>query len=278
MPSARTSVLTVLAMVAFAANSLLCRQALGWTGMDPATFTAIRLLSGAAMLVGLTALRRRPPAGSWVSALALFAYAAAFSMAYVRLTAGAGALLLFGAVQVTMHAYGAWQGERLSGPQTIGVLVAAAGLIGLVLPGLTAPPLGSACAMLGAGVAWGVYSLRGRGDGDPAADTAGNFLRSVPMALLFVAVAARPTGLAPAGVACAIASGAFASGLGYAIWYAVLPSLRATTAASVQLSVPVLAALGGVLLLAEPLNLRLVLAAIAVLGGIGLALRRPRAA
>ena len=274
MPSARTCALTVLAMVAFAANSLLCRQALRWTGMDPATFTAIRLLAGAGMLVGLTALRRRPPAGTWVSALALFAYAAAFSLAYVRLTAGAGALLLFGAVQVTMHAYGAWQGERLSGPQTIGVLVAAAGLIGLLLPGLTAPPLGSACAMLGAGVAWGIYSLRGRrSGGDPTADTAGNFLRSVPMALVLVAVAARPTGLAPAGVACAVASGALASGLGYALWYAVLPALRATTAASVQLSVPVLAALGGVLLLAEPLSVRLVLAAVAVLGGIGLALR-----
>ena len=278
MPAARAFMLTALAMVAFAANSLLCRGALRTTGMDPATFTAIRVLAGAAMLGLIVAWRRRRPGGTWGSALALFAYAAAFSLAYVRLTAGTGALLLFGAVQVTMQGYGAWQGERLSGPQTLGVLVAAAGLVGLLLPGLTAPPLGSACAMLAAGVAGGVYSLRGRCGGDPTADTAGNFLRAVPMALVFVAVAARPTGLAPTGVALAIASGALASGLGYAVWYAVLPSLRATTAASVQLSVPVLAALGGVLLLAEPLSWRLVLAATAVLGGIGLALRRGRTA
>jgi drug/metabolite transporter (DMT)-like permease len=276
MPFARAAVLTLLAMVAFAANSLLCRVALRSAGMDPATFTAIRLLAGAVMLGVLVAWRRRRPGGTWVSAAALFAYAAAFSIAYVRLSAATGALLLFGAVQVTMHAYGVWRGERLSAAQAIGVLVAAAGLLGLLLPGLSAPPLGSACAMLGAGVAWGVYSLRGKGSGDPTADTAGNFLRSVPMALLLVLVAAKPTGLEPNGVAYAIASGAIASGLGYAVWYAVLPSLRATTAASVQLSVPVLAALGGVLLLGEPLGLRLVLASAAVLGGVALALRRPR--
>jgi len=276
MPPARAFVLTLLAMVAFAANSLLCRQALRSTGMDPATFTAIRLLAGAVMLGVLIGVRRRRPGGTWLSAAALFAYAAAFSIAYVRLSAATGALLLFGAVQVTMHAYGAWSGERLSGAQAIGVLVAAAGLLGLLLPGLTAPPLGSACAMLGAGIAWGVYSLRGKGSGDPTADTAGNFLRSVPMALLLVLVAAKPMGLESRGVACAIASGAIASGLGYAVWYAVLPSLRATTAASVQLSVPVIAALGGVVLLGEPIGLRLVLASIAVLGGVALALRRPR--
>jgi len=278
MPSARAFVLTVLAMVAFAANSLLCREALRSTGMDPATFTAIRLLSGAAMLGILVAWRRRRPSGTWWSAVALFAYAAAFSIAYVRLSAATGALLLFGAVQVTMHAYGAWCGERLSGAQALGVLVAAAGLLGLLLPGLTAPPLGSACAMLGAGVAWGVYSLRGKASGDPTADTAGNFLRAVPMALLLALVAAKPTGLDRVGLACAITSGAIASGLGYAVWYAVLPSLRATTAASVQLSVPVIAALGGVVLLGEPVSLRLVLASTAVLGGVALALRRPRAA
>lgn len=278
MPSARAFVLTVLAMVAFAANSLLCREALRSTGMDPATFTAIRLLSGAAMLGLLVAWRRRRPGGTWWSAVALFAYAAAFSIAYVRLSAATGALLLFGAVQVTMHAYGAWSGERLGGAQALGVLVAAAGLLGLLLPGLTAPPLGSACAMLGAGVAWGVYSLRGKASGDPTADTAGNFLRAVPMALLLALVAAKPIGLDRVGVACAIVSGAIASGLGYAVWYAVLPSLRATTAASVQLSVPVIAALGGVLLLGEPVSVRLVLASVAVLGGVALALRRPRVA
>ena len=276
MSPVRTFALTLLAMVAFAANSLLCRLALRTTAIDPATFTAIRLAAGAAMLSALVALQRRRPGGAWWSALALFAYAAAFSFAYVRLPAGTGALLLFGAVQVTMLAYGRWVGERLSGWQTGGLLLAAAGLVGLLLPGLTAPPLGSALAMLGAGVAWGVYSLRGKRGGDPTAATAGNFVRALPLALLLVLVAARPSGLEGAGVAYAVASGALASGLGYAVWYAVLPSLRATTAASVQLSVPVIAALGGVLLLAEPITLRLVLGSTMVLGGIALTLgRRP---
>lgn len=277
MPSAPAFALTLLAMVAFAANSLLCRHALRTAGMDPATFTAIRLLSGAAMLGLLVAVRRRRPGGSWGSAAALFAYAAAFSMAYVRLTAATGALLLFGAVQVTMHAVGVWRGERLSGAQTLGLLVAASGLLGLLLPGLAAPPPASACVMLGAGIAWGLYSLRGKGSADPLADTAGNFLRAIPMTLLLSLVASKPTGLAPAGVASAIASGAIASGLGYAVWYAVLPSLRATTAASVQLSVPVIAGLGGIALLAEPIGWRLALASIAVLGGIALTLRPARA-
>lgn len=275
MSSARAFVLTLLAMVAFAANSLLCRLALRTTAIDPATFTAVRLFAGAAMLAVLVALRRHRPGGTWASALALFAYAAAFSFAYVRLPAGTGALLLFGAVQVTMHAWGLWSGERLSGLQTLGLLLATAGLVGLLLPGLTAPPLGSAAAMLLAGVAWGVYSLRGKRGGDPTSATAGNFLRSLPFALLLVLVAARPVGPDAAGVLYAIASGALASGLGYAVWYAVLPSLRATTAASVQLSVPVIAALGAVLLLAEPITLRLVLGSVAVLGGVALALRTP---
>lgn len=276
MPPVRAFALTLLAMTAFAANSLLCRLALRTTGIDPAAFTAIRLLAGALTLVVLAMLQHRRPTGTWRSALALFAYAAAFSFAYVRLPAGTGALLLFGAVQVTMHAYGLWSGERLSGMQVAGLVVAAGGLVGLLLPGLTAPPTASACLMLAAGVAWGVYSLRGKGGGDPTAATAGNFARSIPFALLLVLVAARPMGLDRAGAAYAIASGALASGLGYAVWYAVLPSLRATTAATVQLSVPVIAALGAVVVLAEPITLRLVAASIAVLGGVALALHRPR--
>jgi drug/metabolite transporter (DMT)-like permease len=274
MSLTRAFALTLLAMVAFAANSLLCRLALRTTAIDPATFTAIRLVGGAALLWSLVGVQGRRPRGTWSSALALFAYAAAFSFAYVKLPAGTGALLLFGAVQVTMHAYGLWTGERLSARQTGGLLLALAGLVGLLLPGLTAPPLGSAVAMLCAGIAWGVYSLRGRKGGDPTAATAGNFVRSVPLALLLVLVAARPVELDRAGVGYAIASGALASGLGYAVWYAVLPSLRASTAASVQLSVPVIAALGGVLLLAEPITLRLVFGSAAVLGGIALTLGR----
>lgn len=277
MPYARTLLLTLMAMVAFAGNSLLCRLALRTTGIDPATFTAVRLVSGAAVLGGIVAARGLRPGGNWTSALALFAYAAAFSLAYVRLPAATGALLLFGAVQVTMYAYGLWAGERVRARQAIGLLLAAGGLVALLLPGLSAPPLGSAMLMLGAGVAWGVYSLRGKGRDDATAATAGNFLRSVPVAMLLVV--AMPGHRADgAGLAYAIASGALASGVGYAIWYSALPSLKATTAAIVQLSVPAIAAIGGVVLLAEPLGLRLVLSSAAVLGGVALALRRPASA
>jgi drug/metabolite transporter (DMT)-like permease len=272
MPRARAFTFTLLAMVAFAANSVLCRLALQRTAIDPATFAGIRLAAGAAML-GLI-LRRAAPGGSWTSALALFAYAAGFSLAYVSLPAATGALLLFGAVQVTMIGRGLWTGERMDAWQTSGLLVAACGLVGLLLPGLSAPPWQGAALMLGAGVAWGVYSLQGRGAGDATAATAGNFLRSVPMALLLMLAMSQHRRLDTAGVAYAIASGALASGIGYALWYAALPSLKATTAATVQLSVPVLAAIGGIVLLGEPLTLRFVLASVAVLGGVTLVIAR----
>jgi len=274
MPRGRAFTFTLLAMVAFAANSVLCRLALQHTAIDPATFTGIRLAAGAAMLGLILLFRGAAPGGNWTSALALFAYAAGFSLAYVSLPAATGALLLFGAVQVTMIGRGLWSGERMDAWQTSGLLVAACGLVGLLLPGLSAPPWQGAALMLGAGIAWGVYSLRGRGAGDATASTAGNFLRSLPMALLLVLAMARHRQLDAAGVAYAIASGALASGIGYALWYAVLPSLKATTAATVQLSVPVLAAIGGIVLLGEPLTLRLVLASIAVLGGVALVIAR----
>jgi drug/metabolite transporter (DMT)-like permease len=263
-------------MLAFAANSLLCRSALRSTPIDPATFTAIRLVSGACVLAVIVAIRGRARlGGDWWSALALFVYAAGFSLAYVGLPAAAGALLLFGSVQVTMHAWGVRAGERIGRRQACGLLLAAGGLVALLLPGLSAPPPGSAAMMLGAGIAWGVYSLRGKGAGDPTAITAGNFLRTVPMVLLLVLMLPGHRDLNSTGVSLALASGALASGVGYVIWYAALPSLRATTAAVVQLSVPVIAAIGGVALLAEPLSLRLVLSALAVLGGVALALRHP---
>lgn len=272
MATPRIIALTVLAMVAFAGNSLLCRMALQSTAIDPASFTTLRLASGAAMLWWL-ARRRRAAAtgeGEWWSAAALFAYAAGFSLAYVSLTAATGALLLFGAVQVTMIGHGLWSGERLGLAQWAGLVVAFAGLVGLVLPGLQAPPLTGALLMIGAGVAWGVYSLRGRGGGDPIRVTSGNFLRATPIALVLSLALWQRTSVDAAGIACAVVSGALASGIGYALWYTALPSLRATTAASVQLSVPLLAALGGVLLLGEALNARLLLASTAILGGIGL--------
>ena len=272
MLQARATLLTGLAMFAFAGNSLLCRYALRYTAIDAGSFTVIRLVAAAGMLGLLVGLRKtqRVGTGDWPSALALFVYAAGFSFAYVSLPAATGALLLFGAVQVTMVGHGLWRGERLQGQQIAGVMLAFAGLLVLLLPGLATPPLQGAALMLGAGVAWGVYSLRGKGAGDATAVTAGNFLRTLPIALVLLPWMSRHLVLDAAGVWCAIASGALASGIGYAIWYAALPSLRATTAATVQLSVPVLAAIGGVTLLSEPLTLRLGLASIAVLGGIAL--------
>ncbi len=272
MHGTRLFVATVLAMLAFAGNSLLCRAALQGTGIDAASFTTLRLMSGALMLWLLAAVRRNPGTGNgnWGSALALFAYAAGFSFAYLGLTAATGALLLFGAVQVTMIGHGILCGERPGRIALGGVLLACGGLVILLLPGLSMPPLYNSLLMLLAGVAWGVYSLRGRGAGDPLRVTAGNFLRTVPVALLFSILLLEHVVPDPAGAGYALASGALASGLGYAVWYTVLPELKATQAATVQLSVPVIAAAGGVVLLGEPLGMRLLLAAVAILGGIAL--------
>ncbi|WP_374473810.1 EamA family transporter [Arenimonas sp.] len=272
----RLAALVALALLAFAGNSLLARLALREGGMDAASFTGLRLASGAGVLWALAAGWRRGQAGrgSWGSALALFLYAAAFSLAYVDLQAGAGALLLFGAVQVTMVGRGLWAGERLAAWQWLGLALALAGLAGLLLPGLSAPPLLPALLMLAAGVAWGVYSLRGRGAGDPVRVSAGNFLRTLPFAAAFSLLMIGQARLDAAGVAYALASGALASGLGYALWYTALPLLRASTAASLQLAVPLLVALAGVAFLGEAPTLRLALAAIAILGGIALVVRR----
>ncbi|HMC15300.1 MAG TPA: DMT family transporter [Albitalea sp.] len=276
----RILVLTLLALTAFAGNSLLCRIALKRSEIDPASFTSLRIASGALVLWLLVRLRTGAATslGNWPSALALFAYAAAFSFSYVTLTAATGALLLFGAVQATMIGYGLWAGERLHGRQVLGLIVALAGLVGLLLPGLSAPPLQGSALMLAAGVAWGVYTLRAKGSGDPLRVTAGNFMRAVvPTAALSLVTLAWFSfdGL---GLACAIASGALASGVGYAIWYTALPGLSVTTAATAQLSVPVIAAAGGIVLLGEPLSVRLVLASAAVLGGIALVVIRRSAA
>jgi drug/metabolite transporter (DMT)-like permease len=279
MTRVRIFIFTALAMVAFAGNSLLCRQALKHTTIDAATFTLVRILSGAICLWIIVQLRKGTgrKAGSWPSALALFGYAALFSFAYLRLTAGTGALLLFGAVQATMIFWALRKGERLRGIQMAGLALALVGLVTLVLPGLSAPPLGAAALMLGAGIAWGIYSLRGKDSGDPLAATAGNFLRAVPLAVA-LSVAAFPwANFDRGGVGYAIVSGALASGVGYAIWYSALPGLKASVAATVQLSVPVLAAAGGIGLLVEPITLRFALASLAVLGGIALVIleRRP---
>lgn len=280
MSHLRTVSLTSLAMIAFAGNSLLCRQALQHTAIDPSSFTAIRLISGALMLWFVVRAKHGAPAGggNWLSALALFAYAAGFSFAYVSLPAASGALLLFGAVQATMIGRGLWEGERFHGLQLAGLLVAFGGLVGLLLPGLSAPPLFGSLLMLGAGVAWGIYSLRARGTGDPTRVTAGNFLRTVPITLILSVLMFDFASVDTAGVIYAVASGALASGMGYAIWYAALPGLKNTSAATVQLSVPVIAAMGGIVFLGEPVSLRLVLASIAILGGIALVIVRKQVA
>lgn len=278
MPGLRIATLTALAMLAFAGNSLLCRAALAGGTIDAASFTTIRLVSGAAALWLIVRLRTGTGTGTgtsigmghWVSAFALFVYAAGFSFAYVDLSAATGALLLFGAVQATMIGRGLMRGERLRPPQWIGLCVAIAGLVMLLLPGWSAPSPRAAALMLSAGVAWGVYSLRGARGGDPLRETTGNFLRAVPLAAaLSVATLGHWHG-STTGLGLAIVSGALTSGIGYAIWYTALPALKAAQAASVQLSVPLIAALGAVVLLGEPMSLRLFGAAVAIVGGVAL--------
>lgn len=275
--AALVSALTALAMLAFAANSVLARFALRVTDIDAATFTAVRLLAGAlALWLIVRGRRHRALGGSWTSAAALFIYAAAFSFAYLGLETGTGALLLFGAVQLTMIGYGLSRGERLNGPQLLGLAAALLGLVYLLWPGLSAPPPVPALLMALAGAAWGVYSLRGRGAHDPVAASAGNFVRATPLALalslLSLLLGGAPQLDGP-GLGVAALSGALTSGLGYVVWYTVLPALRATSAATVQLSVPALATLGGAFAVGEPITLRLLLAAALILGGVAAVLR-----
>jgi len=272
--------LTLVAMMAFAGNSLLCRLALRDGTLDASSFTLVRLAAGALVLWLLVSLRAgallKQPAGSWRAAFALFVYALGFSYAYLQLTTATGALLLFAAVQITMIGMGMLRGERMGGLQWLGLGMALTGLVYLLLPGLSAPaPLG-ASLMLAAGVAWGIYSLQPK-SADPLSATAGNFMRSLPLALLLglVALAQVRTHLnhwTPA-LGYALASGAITSGLGYAIWYRVLPHWSATQAASIQLSAPLLAALAAIPLLGEPLSLRLLVAGVAILSGIALVIR-----
>ena len=260
--------LTCAALLGFAANSLLCRAALGAGSIDAASFTAIRLASGAAVLWVLVR-GGAGGAGSWASGAALFAYAAAFSFAYLRLSTATGALILFAAVQASMIGYGVAKGDRPRALEWLGLAIATAGLVILVLPGLAAPdPLGAAL-MAAAGVAWGVYSLRGRGATQPLAATADNFARALPLALV-VLVGARHVSIE--GAVLAGASGALASGVGYSLWYAALPHLAPARAAIVQLSVPVIAAAGGALVLGELVTARFAGATAAILGGILIAL------
>lgn len=270
----KTVMLTVVAMVAFAANSVLARLAFATADAEPLSYTGIRLAAGALTLALLLAARRQSlrPAGSWSGAAALSGYAILFSIAYVLLGAGTGALILFASVQIGILGWAIYKGDRPGAVEWLGFVIAVAGLVYLVSPGVVAPhPLG-ALLMVVAGLSWAAYTLIGRGSTSPLADTAGNFIRSAPIAIIMIAAGLAMHGVSPTAGLYAVASGALASGLGYAVWYAVLPSLSRTRAAIVQLTVPAIAAAGGVLFIGEALSPRLVVATIAIVGGVALAL------
>jgi drug/metabolite transporter (DMT)-like permease len=274
MTRARLILLTTLAMLAFAANSVLARLAFATAGAEPMSYTGIRLASGALVLFALLAVRLAPlkPAGSWPAAAALFGYAIAFSVAYLMLGAGTGALILFASVQLGILGWAIYRGDRPGPLEWLGLALAFAGFVWLVAPGLVAPdPLGAAL-MVASGLCWAAYTLMGRGSSSPLGDTAGNFVRTLPLAAIVIlaGILAHPPTLGAA--AYAVASGAIASGLGYAIWYAALPMLTRTRAAIVQLTVPAIAALGGIVFIGESLTPRLLVATLAIIGGIALAL------
>lgn len=267
--------LTALAMLAFAANSLLCRLALLQSSIDPASFASVRLVSGALVLALIVRLKSGAAASAradWPAAAMLFGYVACFSFAYVTLSAGTGALILFGTVQITMLTAGLWAGESFRPVAWVGFALAVGGLVYLLSPGITAPAPVGATLMAVAGVSWGGYSLRGRGVANPLAATASNFLRAVPFTLALSLFFAMQSHASFMGLVLAVASGALTSGIGYVIWYAALAGLSAMRAATVQLSVPPVAALGAMIALSEAITPRWALASVAILGGIFLVL------
>ncbi len=274
----KIAILSILALIAFASNSIICRLALREDTIDAGSFTVVRLVSGAVALwiiLIMSGYRKKTEyQGSWISASMLFLYAIAFSFAYIELDAGVGALIMFGAVQVTMLLTGLIQGERSDFIQWLGMIAAFAGLVYLVSPGLTAPPILSSAIMIVAGIAWGVYSLRGRGNNNPIAVTTDNFIRTIPFSFIIALVLFPQIQLTTEGFLWAVLSGAVTSGVGYIIWYAALRGLTRTRASVIQLSVPVIAAIGGVILLSEDITLRLVLSAILTLGGIAIVILR----
>ncbi len=268
----KTSMLTGIALIAFAANSVLCRLALGGGAIDAAGFTVVRLFSGALVLLLLLWLRGEKPylpkKGTWTSSLMLFAYAISFSYAYITLDTGTGALILFGAVQITMVLLSVFAGNRLHISEWVGMLVAFCGFVFLVLPGVTTPSPFGFTLMLMSGIAWGIYTLRGRDSKNPLLDTSHNFLRTIPLIAIVALVSLNHSHYSVEGLLFASLSGGLASGVGYSIWYAALRGLSATQAAVIQLLVPVIAAIGGILFVSEVITLRLALSAGMILGGI----------
>ena len=272
----KVAIYTAFALIAFACNSILCRLALGNETIDAVGFTTVRLVSGAVALLVISLTFNQNKAelkrGNWLSAFFLFGYATCFSFAYLNLTTATGALILFGSVQLTMICYALVKGERPQILEWIGLIFAFGGLVYLVFPGLAAPPILYSMLMMSAGIAWGFYTLRGRGSENPLADTTGNFIRTVPMIFLIALPFLSQIQISNNGIILAILSGAFASGIGYSIWYAVLKHYTATRAAILQLAVPALAATGGVIFLSETISVRLILASSLILGGICLAI------
>lgn len=277
---ARVTVCTAAALTGFAANSLLTRSALAAGRIDAASFLALRLIAGAAALWLLSLSHARggapDPANNWLSALALAGYAVLFTFAYTRIGAGLGALTAFGAVQITMIAAGLRSGERPSWLDVGGLAIAIGGLLTLTVPGATAPPLVGLALMAGAGACWGVYSLRGRRSRDPLVSTAHNFMRTVPIGLAVLAFQWKSAFVTPLGLALAVTSGALTSGVGYALWYAALPSLTAWRAAVIQLLVPVLTVGAAVVMLGESMTARIAVAGSLIIGGVLLSLTAPR--
>ncbi|MFC3093935.1 DMT family transporter [Alteromonas sediminis] len=272
MSNTKLFLLTAVAMVMFALNSLLCRLAFNETEIDQNSFTALRLLSGALFMLLIHQSRSADNklAGNWWSSFALFVYAAGFSFAYVHLDAATGALLLFGAVQLSLIIYGVKQGERPNKVQLMGLTVAASGVVMLILPGATSPPWIASILMIVAGIAWAVYTLRGKQEVSPAAATKGNFVRTIPMLVILLLVMHQELHWDSQGAIYALVSGALASGFGYMIWYKALPYHTAISAAVVQLTVPPITAFGGVFLLKEHMPLNLIVLSFIILGGVGL--------
>jgi drug/metabolite transporter (DMT)-like permease len=272
----RAIVYTSITLLAFAGNSILCRMALRDGAIDPASFTSIRLLSGAVALLLIVRLTSRDSSirdhGGWTSAFVLFLYAICFSYAYISLSAGAGALILFGFVQGTMIAMALWAGDRPNISEWLGWALAFGGLVWLLVPGIEAPPALGTSLMALAGIAWGVYSIRGREETNALVSTCSNFVYSIAFVVILSAITYTSADMTKRGILLAVISGAITSGVGYVIWYAALNYLRAMQAALVQLSVPAIAAVGGVMLLAEPISLRLLISGVLILGGISLAL------
>lgn len=266
---------TIFALICFALNSILCRLALKTDEIDAASFTAVRLVSGAVILFLIDRFFNKRETesgkGNWFSAFFLFLYAICFSFAYVNLPTATGALILFSTVQFTLIAAALFNGERPHRLEWLGLFAAFGGLIYLLLPGLSAPPFFSSALMFSAGIAWGFYTLNGRKSVNPIGDTAGNFQRSVPFAVLILLIFLAQAHLSSKGILLAVLSGAVASGVGYSAWYAILKFHTATRAGILQISVPALAALGGVVFLSENLSFRLISASCLILGGVALA-------